>query len=128
MSAEEKHITKAASVVGFATLLSRIMGFIRDMVVAKSFGAATMTDAFFVAFRIPNMLRRFLAEGSLVISIVPVFTEYITLKTKSETNELAKVTCTFFLIVLAAVSILGVLLSPIIVRLIAPVSPPFRRN
>jgi putative peptidoglycan lipid II flippase len=120
MGAEEKHITKAASVVGFATLLSRIMGFVRDMVVARSFGAGMMTDAFFVAFRIPNMLRRFLAEGSLVISIVPVFTEYIALKTREETNTLAKVTFTFFFIVLAGVSILGILFSPLIVRIIAP--------
>jgi putative peptidoglycan lipid II flippase len=120
MISEEKHITKAASVVGFATLLSRIMGFLRDMVVARSFGAGMMTDAFFIAFRIPNMLRRFLAEGSLVISIVPVFNEYITLKTKEETNTLAKITFTFFFIVLAAVSILGILLSPLIIRLIAP--------
>jgi len=120
MVSEEKQITKAASVVGFATLLSRIMGFLRDMVVARSLGAGMMADAFFVAFRIPNMLRRFLAEGSLVISIVPVFTEYITLKTKEETNTLARVTFTFFVIVLAAVSLLGIIFSPLIIRLIAP--------
>jgi len=120
MGTEEKHITRAASVVGSATLLSRIMGFLRDMVVARSFGAGMMTDAFFVAFRIPNMLRRFLAEGSLVISIVPVFTEYLTLKTKEDTNTLAKVTFTFFFIVLLIVSILGILFSPLIVRIIAP--------
>jgi putative peptidoglycan lipid II flippase len=120
MSAEEKHITKAASVVGFATLLSRIMGFLRDMVVARSFGAGMMTDAFFVAFRIPNMLRRFLAEGSLVISIIPVFTEYITLRTKEETNTLARITFSFFFIVLAVVSVLGIVFSPLIVRIIAP--------
>lgn len=120
MFPEERHITKAASIVGFATFFSRVMGYLRDMVVAGAFGAGMMTDAFFVAFRIPNMLRRFLAEGSLVISIVPVFTEYITLKTKEETDHLIKVTFTFFFIILIAISSLGIIFSPQIIKLIAP--------
>ena len=61
-------------------MLSRIFGFIRDMVVAAFFGAGLITDAFFVAFRIPNLLRRLLGEGSLTVSIVPVFTEYLNKK------------------------------------------------
>ncbi|MDD2672333.1 MAG: lipid II flippase MurJ, partial [Syntrophales bacterium] len=72
--AESRNVAKAAGVVGLATLLSRIFGFIRDVVVAKFFGAGMATDAFFVAFRIPNMLRRLLAEGSLTGSFVPVLT------------------------------------------------------
>ena len=72
---ENAKVARAAGVVGAATMLSRIFGFLRDMVVAAFFGAGLTTDAFFVAFRIPNMLRRLLAEGSLTVSFVPVFTE-----------------------------------------------------
>jgi putative peptidoglycan lipid II flippase len=66
MSVRHK-IAKAAGIVGGATLLSRIFGFLRDMIVAQLFGAGTTTDAFFVAFRIPNLLRRLVGEGSLTV-------------------------------------------------------------
>jgi len=65
---ENTRVVKAAWVVGLATLLSRIFGFIRDMVVAGFFGAGLSADAFFVAFRIPNLLRSLFAEGSLTIA------------------------------------------------------------
>ena len=74
---ENARVTKAAGIVGFATLLSRIFGLVRDVVIAWLFGAGLGSDAFFVAFRIPNLLRRLFAEGSLSIALVPVFTEYI---------------------------------------------------
>ena len=62
---EKKNIARAAGVLGAATMLSRIMGMLRDMVVARLFGAGLYTDAFVAAFQIPNMLRRFFAEGAL---------------------------------------------------------------
>ena len=71
---ENAKVVRAAGVVGLATMVSRIFGFLRDMVVAALFGAGLATDAFFVAFRIPNLLRRLLGEGSLTVSFVPVFT------------------------------------------------------
>ena len=71
---ETSRMTKAAGVVGAATLLSRIFGLVRDVVLAWLFGAGMAADAFFVAFRIPNLLRRLFAEGSLTISFIPVFT------------------------------------------------------
>jgi len=74
---ENTRVVKAAWVVGLATLLSRVFGFIRDMVIAGFFGAGPATDAFFVAFRIPNLLRRLFAEGSLTIAFIPVFTGYL---------------------------------------------------
>jgi len=74
---ENVRMTKAAGIVGAATLLSRILGFVRDVIVAWFFGAGMAADAFFVAFRIPNLLRRLFAEGSLTISFIPVFTEYL---------------------------------------------------
>lgn len=120
LSSENAKVAKAAGVVGISTMLSRIFGFIRDMVVARYFGAGMVTDAFFVAFRIPNLLRRLLAEGSLTVSFVPVFTEYLKVKSREEALELANVAFTVLSIILVAVSIIGVLLSPYIVALMAP--------
>ncbi|MBN2283541.1 MAG: murein biosynthesis integral membrane protein MurJ [Deltaproteobacteria bacterium] len=117
---ERKRVVKAAGVVGFSTLLSRIFGFLRDMVVAAFFGAGLATDAFFVAFRIPNLLRSLLAEGSLTIAFVPVFTEYLDKRSKRDALELANVTFTVLSLVLAAVTVLGIIFSPFIVSVIAP--------
>ena len=86
---ENSKVVKAAGIVGAATMVSRVFGLVRDMVIAAFFGASWMTDAFWVAFRIPNMLRRLLGEGSLTISFVPVFTEYLEKKSKEEAIELA---------------------------------------
>src|SRR5436305_2917109 len=69
-------IVRALGSIGAATLASRVLGFARDMVVALAFGAGPITDAFFVAFRIPNILRRLLAEGALSTAVIPVFTDY----------------------------------------------------
>ncbi|MCX7634626.1 MAG: murein biosynthesis integral membrane protein MurJ [Syntrophales bacterium] len=117
---ENVRVVKAAGIVGMATMLSRIFGFIRDMVVAWFFGAGLATDAFFVAFRIPNLLRRLLAEGSLTVSFVPVFTEYLQQKGRREALELADVAFTALSVILVIISIAGVLLSPLIVAFMAP--------
>ena len=85
---ENLKVAKAAGVVGGATMVSRIFGLLRDVVVAALFGAGWKTDAFWIAYRIPNMLRRFLAEGSLTISFVPVFTQYLQKKSKKEAEKL----------------------------------------
>lgn len=117
---ENARVAKAAGVVGFATMLSRIFGFLRDMVVAAFFGAGIATDAFFVAFRIPNLLRRLFAEGSLTVSFVPVFTEYLKKKSREDALELANITFTVLSAILVVVSLAGVLLSPLIVTIMAP--------
>jgi putative peptidoglycan lipid II flippase len=117
---ENSRVVRAAGVVGMATMLSRVFGFLRDMIVAGLFGAGLMTDAFFVAFRIPNLLRRLLAEGSLTVSFIPVFTEYLKNRTREEALELADIAFTALSILLVAVSLAGVLLSPLIVTIIAP--------
>jgi putative peptidoglycan lipid II flippase len=119
-NAEHSRVARAAGVVGMATMLSRIFGFIRDMVVAAFFGAGAATDAFFVAFRIPNLLRRLLGEGSLTVAFVPVFTEYLTKKSREEAFELANIVFTALSIILVIVSLIGVLLSPLIVLAMAP--------
>jgi putative peptidoglycan lipid II flippase len=117
---ENVRVARAAGVVGLYTMLSRIFGFLRDMVVAAFFGAGLVTDAFFVAFRIPNLLRRLLGEGSLTVSFVPVFTEYLHKKTKAEALELANIAFTILSIILVVVSIAGVIFSPLIVTVMAP--------
>jgi len=119
-NSENSRVARAAGVVGSATMASRVFGFLRDMVVAGFFGAGQATDAFFVAFRIPNLLRRLLAEGSLTVSFVPVFTEYLKKKSKEEAFELANIAFTALSIILVVVSLLGVLLSPLIVTIMAP--------
>ena len=90
---EATRITKAAGIVGTATLLSRILGFIRDVVVAWFFGAGLAADAFFIAFTIPNLLRRLFAEGSLTISFIPVFTECLFKRGREEAFRLARSAC-----------------------------------
>ena len=70
------------------TLLSRVTGLIRELLVAKAFGASGLTDAFFVAFRIPNLLRRLFAEGAFSQAFVPILAEYTNKKDKAETKQL----------------------------------------
>ncbi|MBF0495443.1 MAG: murein biosynthesis integral membrane protein MurJ [Deltaproteobacteria bacterium] len=117
---EKKNLTKAAGVVGFATLLSRILGFLRDMITAYFVGASMAADAFFVAFRIPNLLRRLVAEGALTIAFVPVFTEYLTKRSKREALELAGVVFTLMVILLTVLTILGVVFAPAVISVLAP--------
>jgi putative peptidoglycan lipid II flippase len=115
---EVARITKAAGVIGAATLLSRILGLVRDVVVAWFFGAGLAADAFFVAFRIPNLLRRLFAEGSLTIAFIPVFAEYLFKHGREEAFALARSAWWILAIILTAVSLLGVLMSPLIVKVI----------
>ena len=74
MSGTQK-IVKNASIMAAATFLSRLLGFVRDAVVAFALGAGPLADAFFVAFRLPNLFRRLFAEGSLTLAFIPVFTQ-----------------------------------------------------
>jgi putative peptidoglycan lipid II flippase len=117
---ENDLVTRAAGVVGIFTFLSRILGLARDMLIAKFFGSGMSADAFFVAFRIPNLLRRLFAEGSLTVSFIPVFTEYLQNKSKQEAFLLARVVLTFLVCIVTVITILGIILSPLIVRVIAP--------
>jgi putative peptidoglycan lipid II flippase len=117
---EHDRIARAAGVVGSATLLSRILGYARDMVIAYFFGAGLATDAFFVAFRIPNTLRRLFGEGSMTVSFLPVYTEYLVHRTKEESQELVDVAFTLASAVLMALTILGIVFAPQITVLLAP--------
>ncbi len=118
MNAREK-IAKAAGVVGGATLLSRIFGFLRDMIVAQLFGAGASTDAFFVAFRIPNLLRRLVGEGSLTVSFIPVYSVYLNQNSEEESAGFLNASFTVLAFFLMLLSLLGVLFSPWIVKAMA---------
>ncbi len=118
---EDTHtLLKAAGVVGVATFSSRLLGFVRDMVLARLFGATPAADAFFVAFRIPSLLRELLAEGSMSSAFIPIFTEYRTLRSKQEAWELASAAFTTLLTLVIGVMIAGILAAPWLVALLAP--------
>lgn len=115
---EKESITKATGVLSAATVSSRIAGLVRDMVVAAVFGAGLLTDAFFVAFTIPNLLRRFFAEGSLTAAFVPTFTDVLHREGTDEAQRVLRICWTLLLLVLACVTLLGVLASPWLVKLV----------
>lgn len=115
---EHHQISKRAGIFGFFTLISRILGLVRDSVVAYFFGTKAVADAFYVAFRIPNLLRRLLAEGSLTMAFIPVFTEYLK-QSKEEGKKVADIVFTYLSILLTVVTICGILFAPYIVKLIA---------
>ncbi|MFA5858113.1 MAG: murein biosynthesis integral membrane protein MurJ [Elusimicrobiota bacterium] len=117
--AEDKGIIKHASSVTTATLISRVLGYIRDMAIAVVFGAGFAADTFYAAYRIPNLLRRLLGEGSLSTSFVPVFTDYLTNKTEADARRLWNVVFTFLTILLMVLTLLGILFAPQITKLIA---------
>ena len=116
---QHEQITRSAGLVGSLTFLSRIAGYARDVVIAYFFGASASTDAFWVAFRIPNLLRRLFGEGSLTISFIPVFTQYLETKDKEEAKKIADAVFTILVFLLVVISIGGILLSPYIIKLFA---------
>lgn len=113
-------VVRAVGAIGLATLASRILGYARDIVLARAFGAGPLTDAFFVAFRIPNLLRRLLAEGALSTAIIPVFSETLARSGPASFGRMVQAVAGVGTVVLAGVSLLGMLLAPWIVALMAP--------
>jgi putative peptidoglycan lipid II flippase len=114
-----RRIARAAGLMSIATFISRILGYIRDMVIAFHFGATGLSDTFFVAFRIPNLLRALFAEGSISSAVVPVLTEYEK-KDQASASRLARVTIGFILTVVGATCALGIFFAPQVVTVIAP--------
>ncbi len=112
-------ITKSAAEMGSATLLSRILGFVRDIVIADRFGAGVITDAFVMAFSIPNLLRDLIGEGSASAAIVPALTEELTKKGREKFWQASSALLNVLIVVLLIVTFLGILGSPVIVRIIA---------
>lgn len=117
---EKRNIARAAGILGSATMLSRVMGMVRDMVVSRLFGAGLATDAFFAAFQIPNMLRRFFAEGALTAAFVPTFSSTLARRGDEKARELANICFTLLTIVMAFITLAGILFSPVIVGMMFP--------
>jgi len=103
-----------------ATFISRILGFARDMIFAAYFGATVISDTFFAAFKIPNLLRELFAEGSMSSAFIPVLTEYRQKYGDGEAIRLVRITFTFIAAIVGAVCVLGIIFSPAIVTVIAP--------
>lgn len=117
---KKQSLLRSTSLVSIMTLMSRIMGFARDMVLAFFFGTQPGMDAFLVAFRIPNFMRRLFAEGAFSQAFVPVLAEYQKSRTVSEVREfLARVAGSMGL-VLSIVTVIGILAAPVIVYFFAP--------
>ena len=120
MNDHSRAIAKNAAVVGGATLISRILGFARDLIIAFALGAGPLADAFFVAFRLPNLLRRLFGEGSLTMAFVPVFTRLREEDGEPEAHAFARSTLFWLVCILGVLSLgAGVLARPIVL-LVAP--------
>lgn len=114
------NLLKTLATVSGMTLISRILGFIRDVLIARIFGAGIATDAFFVAFRIPNLLRRLFAEGAFSQAFVPILAEYKNRRTPEETRELVDHVATLLSIALFVVTLIGIIAAPLIIYVSAP--------
>lgn len=114
------NLLKALAAVGSMTFVSRILGFVRDTLIARVFGAGVYTDAFFVAFKIPNLLRRLFAEGAFSQAFVPVLAEYKNRRGHEATQDLVSKVATLLGLVLMVVTALGMLAAPVIAYISAP--------
>ena len=108
-------LLRSTAVVGSMTLLSRVLGLLRDVIFARFFGAGLLMDAFFVAFKIPNIFRRFFAEGAFSQSFVPVFAEYDETRTQAEVKELADRVAGTLGLILLVFTVIGVVAAPVLI-------------
>ena len=113
-------LLKSTGVVSAMTLLSRVLGFAREVITAALFGVSASMDVFFVAFRIPNLFRRLFAEGAFSQAFVPVFTEAKTQRTPEEVKALVDVVAGTLAGILTVITALGVLAAPLVMWLFAP--------
>ncbi len=113
-------LLKSTATVGSATILSRILGFIRDVVLAKVFGASGETDAFFLAFKIPNFMRRLFAEGSFSLAFVPVLSEYKATGDRAALRDLVDHVTGTLASVLLILTAIGVIAAPLVLSIFAP--------
>ena len=114
------NLLKALATISSFTLLSRISGFIRDTLIARIFGAGLYTDAFFVAFKLPNLLRRLFAEGAFSQAFVPILAEYRNRKGEDATRRLVSQVASILSLALIAIALLGILGAPALVYISAP--------
>ncbi len=114
------NLLKSLATISSLTLVSRILAFVRDVLIARIFGAGMATDAFFVAFKLPNLLRRLFAEGAFSQAFVPIFGEYRNRRGHEETQLLVDHVTTMLAIILFVVTLIGIVAAPVIVYISAP--------
>ncbi|MCQ8102759.1 murein biosynthesis integral membrane protein MurJ [Methylomonas sp. SURF-2] len=115
-----KQLYKSTAIVSGMTLISRVMGFIRDMLIANIFGVSPATDAFFVAFKIPNFLRRLFAEGAFAHAFVPVLSDYKQNAAPAELKSFIDKTAGTLTVLLMVLTLVGVLATPLLIVFFAP--------
>lgn len=120
MNAESRHIARRAVTVGGATLVSRVLGFVRDVITAFALGAGLFADAFFVAFRIPNLLRSLFAEGSLTMAFIPTFSRVRAEEGEARAQEMARSVLAWLVSILLVITTLAIIFAPQLTALIAP--------
>ncbi|MEG3641533.1 murein biosynthesis integral membrane protein MurJ [Magnetococcus sp. PR-3] len=113
-------LLRAVGTISFFTLLSRILGFVRDIVIARGFGAGMGADAFFVALKLPNFLRRLFAEGAFSTAFVPVFSDYLAAGDVKETRRASEAIFTLLLLVLMLLVAIAQLAMPWLIMVAAP--------
>ncbi len=118
--ADQRALFKSTAVISVMTFISRIFGYIRDAVIFIFLGATGSTDAFFVAFRIPNFLRRLFAEGAFSQAFVPVLSEYKEKHSEQEMKNLVNHTAGLLGLILLVITIVGVLVAPLLIYVFAP--------
>jgi putative peptidoglycan lipid II flippase len=114
------NLLRTLATVSSLTLVSRVLGYVRDFFIARTFGAGLATDAFFVAFRIPNLLRRLFAEGAFSVAFVPVLAQHKNQASAEETRSLIDGVATALFLALIVAAALGMAAAPLIVYVSAP--------
>lgn len=121
---EQRSVARSAGIVSIAVMFSRVLGLVRETIFARFFGAGYLYDAFVVAFKIPNILRDLFAEGALSAAFVKVFTDYQIKKTELEAWQLASLVFNVLAVVMSIITVIGILLAPWTVPLLARGFPP----
>ena len=116
---DKKSILKSASIISLVTIASRVLGYVRDQRIALLLGTTPAADAYVLAYRIPNLFRRLVAEGSMTASFIPVFTSYMREKSKEEVWAFANRLFWTLALVAAVITVLGMVFSPAVVHLFA---------
>ncbi|WP_296262934.1 murein biosynthesis integral membrane protein MurJ [Pseudomonas sp. UBA6562] len=114
------NLLRSLAAVSSITMISRVLGFVRDTILARVFGAGVATDAFFIAFKLPNLLRRIFAEGAFSQAFVPILAEYKTQQGEEATRTFVAYVSGLLTLILALVTVLGVLAAPWVVWATAP--------
>ena len=114
------NLLRSLATISALTLVSRILAFVRDVLIARVFGAGMATDAFFVAFKLPNLLRRMFAEGAFSQAFVPIFGEYRNRRGHEDTKLLLDHVATMLAMILFVVTLIGIIAAPILVYISAP--------